>query len=1198
MSRVRLVLLALACFLFTLPALAQFNASIQGTVTDPTGAVVPNAQVTATNQATGVAQTQTTDASGLYRISHMAPGNYTVAVSAASFKDSIQRGVVVLAETPRGLNVTLQPGQAAEQVTVTAGGEQLQTETVNNQGTINTQEIINIPQPGRDPYELVRTVPGVFGTGARFGNSNQAINLNASAGPGGSSNEIFQTENQIQVSANGQRISANNVLVDGVSVNSLNWGGAAVVTPNQESVSEITVVASNFDAENGRNSGIIVKTVSKNGTNNLHGSGIILGQDPGLNAFNKFYGPTPGAGAKPLTCTSGSNTFTINASQCPERAQNKYRQFAGSLGGPIVKDHLFAFFSYEGIRSAGSTLNRSVPLETPQFEQYVIQNNPKSLAAQIFQLPGITPRYSTAQKTVDCCSFDGRAVGTWYQAGTAIGQAVGNGPDGIPDWGIYDVRVPNSSRGNQYNGRLDFDAGKNQFFGSTYVTFFDTNNGGIRPLMDVTNSPTNSVAAVGWTRTLTNSLLNDLRGNFTRFAFNQLKTSGTTDYGLPQIRIFDFDIGGFGANDGFMGVGQSGTTPGALAQNTFEIRDTLSWVVGKHAFRFGAEGIKEQNNDNESGQARPQYQFRGLLNFANDACCFFEQVGVNPTTGGPVNGLRHFRTGDYAVFAQDAWKLRPNLTLTLGLRWEYFTPITETNNLLSNYILGAGVGTGSGLPCDNIPGVCNGAVKPVTQLYNGDKNNFAPKVGFTWSPAASGGNTVLRGGVALAYNRDMGVNFSNVRQNTPNFALASSCCFFDPGKIQGPPPGSNILYAIAPASSPFGFPTNPGYAFGVAPDGALCSNAACTTVQPIQIFGAFPNEPNPYVYLASLELQQAFGKHDVLKIGYSGSRSRKLLREADLNRLVPGDGWDGTKDFTVNASPNGIACGATNPQCPAPFQVGNARFSQIFFAKPDVNASYDSLITSVTHSVSYGLTLVGAYTWGHSIDTASFDFGASSNQFEQSPQIVQKSNSDYDVRNYFQLSAVWDVPWLRNNHSFAGFLLGGWTISTIATHNSGFPFTAYRGCCDPVKDPTSGDDTLPDLPFAYFGGIIQDPTKQQFINGIFPNPKSEFDITTKGIGCRCRNIFRGPSYSDVDLSLAKSFLLPKLPALGENARIEFRADAFNAFNILNLSAFGFSAVVPGINNATSGDITNTNQFGKANTAYAGRTVELQARFQF
>lgn len=1203
MSRLRWCYLPvlLAALVLASPAFGQFNASVQGTVTDPSGAVVPGASVTVTNQSTGIETTVTSDSAGLYRVDHLQPGAYRIAVNAPSFMRSTSENVQVLAETPRGFNVTLQPGTAGEQVTVTAGNEQLQTETANNQATIGTREVLEIPQTGRDPYELLRTVPGVFGTGARQANGN-ALALPQQVGPNGSASQIFQTENQVQVTANGQRVSANHYLVDGVQVDSLNNGGSAVITPNQESVSEITAVAGTYDAQDGRNSGLITKTVSKSGTNNLHGSGVILFTDPGLNAFNKFYGPTPTANAKPIPCTSGTTRFTILASQCPERSEQKYRQFAGSLGGPVIKDHLFFFFSYEGVRLHNSVLQRNVILETPQFEQYVKSTNPNSIAAKIFSLPGITPRIATPTTTpcsslvttncvVDCCSLDGRALGTWYQAGTGIGQAIGNGPDGIPDWGKFDLRVPNSSTGNQYNGRMDFNAGKNQFFFGTYYTMLDNLNGGNRPITDLSLSPDNWTAAVGWTRILSNSLINDLRGNVTRFTFNQ--ENSPTNFGLPQIGIFDFDANGFGdqSRNGFLGLVSASTTPARLAQNTFDLRDTLTWVFGRHALRLGGDFIREQNNDDESGADRPFYQFRGLLNFANDACCFNEQVFVNPQTGGPANGLRHFRTSDYAAFAQDTWKMRPNLTLTLGLRWEYFTPLTETNNLMTNYVFGGT--TVNGLTCVNyFPGACAGSVQPTTQLYNSDRHNFGPKLGLAWSPANSAGHLVLRAGFGISYNRNFGVVFSNIRQNsTPLQAAAQACCFFDPGRIQGPPPGSNILYALGSSNSAFSYPRNPGLSFGIAPDGALCANAACTSVTKTDLFGALPNEPNPYVYSYSFDMEEAFTASDTLKLGYYGSRSRKLVRTIDLNRITPGDTFDGTIDEVMNSSastdPKGVPCGPSNPACPKPVAVGNNRFGRIFFPLPDVNASYDALIANVTHRVKFGLTLSGSYTWSHTIDTASYDIGAQ--QFEPSNPVLNKANADFDARNYFQLAGVWDLPIFRTRHDLLGDVLGGWTISAIATHNSGFPFTAAIGTCDTSHD-RNGDSFCPDYPFAYFGGMIQNPSKQQFINGIFPNPGAEFDTTTKGPGCRCRNIFTGPGYSDVDLSLAKNFRLPTLPVLGENARLEFRGDAFNAFNILNLAGFA-PATAPT-------DIKNMGQFGKANTATAGRVIQLQARFLF
>jgi hypothetical protein len=1190
--RCKLLLSALLS-LCAVSANAQFKASLQGTVLDTKGGVVAGAKVTVTNLDTGIQHETTTSDQGFYRINELPPGVYNLTVEAAGFKQSVSKNIAVEAEQPRGLDVTLEVGGVQESITVSASAQGLQTENASTTNTITSQEVLTLPQFGRDPYELIRLTPGVFGDAARQGNGN-SFTLPQQVGPGGSKDQIFQVENQVPVVANGQRVTANTYSLDGVSINSLSNGGAAVITPNQESVQEIVVTSASFNAEQGRNSGAQVEVISRGGTNSYHGSALIKFNDKGLNAFNKFYGPTTGT-LPTLPCEGGA--FTIVASHCPTRNDQKYRDFGGSLSGPIIHDKLFFFFSYEGIRKTFTETKRDVKLETPAFEKYVIQVNPNSLAAKIFNLPGIAPRISTTTKEVDCCSLvtnpsdpNFRQLGQWYLPGNTpkMGQAVGNGPDTITDWGIYDLRIPHSSRGNQFNGRVDYSRGKNQFFFSSYYVFLNNLDGGNRPLEDVAFIPHNYVATVGWTRTISSFLVNEVRFNVTRFAFNQLQPTGNTNYGIPQIRLFDFDAGGLGDPGTILGIGQVGTTPGKLAENTFAFRDTLNWVHGAHSSKFGVDITREQNNDNEPGFERPNYQFRGLLNFANDACCFFEGVAVNPLTGAPPDAQRYFRTAAYSLFFQDDWKIRPNLTINLGLRWEYFPPITETQNRLSNYIFGT-------------QGFIVGGVHVVKQLYNSDKNNFGPRLGFAYSPNIWGKKVVLRGGFGILYNRPYNTEFSNVRQNTPFFAQAGLCCFFDPGAIVGPPPGSKIQYALGSSKLANSYPANPNLAFSVAPDGALCGNAACTTATPVDIFGALPNEPTPYVYVYSLQTQLEL-VHDLqITVGYQGSRSRKLARTIDLNRFIPGDNFDpcnpvtpgktcgnpGFPDKIQSASPDGIPCGPTNPLCPAPIVVGNSRFGRVFVPLPDVNASYDAGIFEATRRFSRGFTLSAVYTLSHSIDTASYEIGFQ--QTDPSNQLLNKGSSDYDVRHHFQLSSYWELPFLRSRHDFVGNVFGGWTLGGILDKHSGFPFSALIGSCDTNND-RNGDGYCPDMPFAYKGGAISSPSKQQWINGIFPSPATEFDVTTKGPGCRCRNIFTGPGYTDIDLSAGKIFTLPHTRILGEGAKLELRANLFNAFNILNLQD-----LVPA---TAPTDIINTGSFGRPADGLSGRVIEFQLRFSF
>ena len=284
---------------------------------------------------------------------------------------------------------------------------------------------------------LLRLAPGVFGDGARSGTGG-AVALPNASGPGGSNNSIFQTENQIPIVANGQRTSQNNFEIDGVSVNSLDWGGAAVVTPNQESVKAIRVASSDYSAEAGRNSGAQIQVVSQNGTNQFHGSGVFKYNDPLFNAFNKFGGPN---GAPPV------------------RVEQLLRQFAASVGGPIVKNKLFFFFSYEGLRQ-GNTNFTTAYVETPEFRQQVIAARPGSIIAQVFNSPGIAPRVTAVIPTACPAGF---AAGTCRQVPGGLdlgsltgarGQYVDNGAnpagaglDGVPDIAFAQIALPAHSTG-------------------------------------------------------------------------------------------------------------------------------------------------------------------------------------------------------------------------------------------------------------------------------------------------------------------------------------------------------------------------------------------------------------------------------------------------------------------------------------------------------------------------------------------------------------------------------------------------------------------------------------------------------------------------------------------------------------------------------------------------------------------------------
>jgi len=1153
----------LICGLFLLVAAvtanAQFRAGVQGTVTDASGGLVPAATVTLTSKETGRVQEVKTSDEGFYRISELAPGIYTLSVEKAGFKKSTLDNLAIRAENVQGLDLMLTTGEVTETVTVTSDGPaELATENANIDKGITTEEIRRLPQFGRDPYELLRLTPGIFGDAARGGGGASA-GLPNGTGPGGSNSSIFQVENQPQITANGQRVSANSFQIDGVSVNSLSHGGAAVVTPNQESVKEVSVMSSTYSAEDGRNSGAQIKLVSQNGTNDFHGSLFLKANDPRWNSFNK-YGPGFGGAG-------------------PERVNQRYKQFGGSLGGPLPlprfgeggpawlggRDKSFFFFSYEGLRSrSASSLVTFV--ETPEYRARIQQLRPGSIVSRILGSAGIEPRIIGVLPQ-NCSNFGNdparcRVVGNGLDIGSpagatgqylSFGNLMGGGFDGIPDIQRVQVALPNLVEGNQYNLRLDFKPTQNDQLALSYYISkrdqvgSDAGSAG-RPGSDIRTTPTNTSGMITYIRTLGNSMVNEARFNFTRFAYDEVQSAQDTNFGIPRIEIesLPFDRIRFGAPQGE-------TTPGIFAETQYEFRDVLSVVRGNMGWKFGGELRWEHNNDNLNGGSRPLYTFGGLFNFANDAPLFY-QINADPRTGGPADARRAFRTNYYGLFAQNDWKARPNLTLNLGLRWEYFSPLREKDGKLSNIVFGSN-------------GLSNARISVVDELTNPDRNNFAPRLGFAYSP--NFGNTmggllnesraVIRGGFGISYDRTPNVLFANSRGNPPFFARYQICCGTSASDFSTPFAGGQILYALGSSNSPFSYPVNPALAVGIDP--ATGSPAG----RSVEVYGAQPNTPNAYVYTYSLGGQYDLGGNLVADLGYQGSTSHKLIRLVNQNFLYP----------------------------------NNGSFFAVYVPHSDVNANYNAMNARLSRRFASGYQFDVNYRWAKSIDTLSNEGpGAETNQTFPQDLHTERGPSDYDVAHSITTSGLWDVPFFRHSKNAAGKIFGGWQLSGIMTWHTGFPWTPKTGNC--VTTP-GGPGLCPSRPLGYFGGAATDTSNDAFIRGIFPGngtPTTNPDgtISTRyflltnprnpgripGIG---RNSFRGPRYFSVDLTVGKKTALPGF--LGEGASLDLRANFFNAFNNLNLTPFRFFAA----------NIEDPN-FGRAERGLAGRVIELQARFSF
>ena len=1162
---------------FALIANAQFKAVLQGTVSDSSGSSVVGANVVLTNTETNKEVSTVSNNDGFYRFNGLAPGNYKLVVTQTNFKQYVVEKVEVGADGLQGLNIALETGGISEIVTVTSEAETLKTEDANIDNTLSTKEILRLPQVGRDPYELARLTPGIFGDGARGGNGGSSGFPN-SPGPGGSNSSIFQTENQVPITANGQRVEANNFQIDGVSVNSQTNGGGAIITPSQEAVKEVNISSSTYSAEDGRNSGAVVKVVSQNGTNDYHGSGFFKYNDPGLNSFNKF----PNA---------------------PARVTQRLKQFGGSFGGPLPflnfgeggpfatsgKDKLFFFFAYEGLRNNTNTTSDAF-VETSQFRDAVRALRPNGVTARVFGAPGIAPRILSVLPTT-CAAAGygpqrcqavsggldiGSITGTrnvYLPFGDGVGRAnIGGGFDGIPDVQFVRLNVPNTFAGNQYFTRVDYNAtAKDSIAVSTFFTPTLANGSDIagrsRPIGDIISDRLSFSVAAIYNRTISATKFNQARVNYSGFSYDEVASNPGSNFGIPRIEIeqLPFDRIRFGAP-------QNENTPGILSEKSVDFSDTFNWLIGNHALKFGTQLRFDINERSLIGGARPIFTFTGFFNLANDTP-IFEGINADPNTGTPASAERRYRTNDYAFFVQDDWKVKPNLTVNLGLRYEFFPPISDGLNQQTNLIFGPN-------------GLSDSRVELVDQFFQSDKNNFGPQIGIAYSPGFLKNKAVIRGGFGIGYNRIPSVVFINSLANPPFFSRFGICCG-TAGPAGGDGFGSpfvdgQILYALGSSNSPNSFPRNPLLGGGINPMTGLPFNSS------VEIYGSPQNQPNAQSFRYSLEGQYQLPAKLTATVGYQGSANQNLIRLVNQNFI---------------------------------FANVNPRIFQAFLPTPDVISRYNALLATLERRFANGFQFQANYRFAKSLDNLSNSGpGFVTNQTFPVDNDSEYGPSDFDVRHNLNVFGLWDLPIFRNRNDLVGTFLGGWQVNGIVTWHTGFPFTpvvANQG----IRS-ASGAEFGPFRPIGFFGGAGNNTSNDTFLNGngnftgsfiagancraamgvgcnrIFQTTlnrnlmgQTSFLVNPPGIG---RNGFRGPRYFSTDISISKRFDLPKGLRISENTGLDLRVNLFNAFNNLNLAPFGFASDSTRINN----DDNPNPRFGRATTGLAGRVIELQARFSF
>jgi carboxypeptidase family protein/TonB-dependent receptor-like protein len=1148
--------------IFALPAFAQSQTTgrIAGTVKDEKGAVIRGAEVTIANKATGEARTAPADDEGNYIVSFVPPGVYQVSVKANGFKSAVIDNIRVVITETTSVNAELSVGVAEEAITITSAAQLAQTDGAQLGRVVDSRAVDELPLATRNFTQILGLSPGA----ATYLPDNTSVGRNSQ-----------------NISVNGARVTNNNFQINGVDANSMGTNSAPSLSiPAPETIQEFKVQTSLYDATFGRSGGGNIQAVTKSGTNEFHGTVYEYFRNDALNANN------------PFLKTAGVS-----------RPALKRNIFGGALGGPVVKDKLLFFASYQGTRerNGASVFN--------------------SLSQNVLIAPGLTDDRSeqTLLNTFKPALLTGLPAIRIHPAALALLNAKdADGQFLIPTPqanGRYTGSTPSSYREDQFNANLDWRvnerntlSGKFFFFNSPQTLTLPSFLGGGPNVPGFGNFQENNgrIATLQYTRVFSANVINEARAGYSFLRVDA----------FPQQPINDADVGIRRANaDVFPGLGwiriaaaaggiTFGTSPTidvlATAPST-TFYDSLSITKGKHTIRMGAEVRYNENNYSLNFFTRGQIDF---LNFNS-----FLTGNTLVSVFGSGVGDRSLRATDYNFFAQDDWKISPKLTLNLGLRYELDLPPYDTRGRLATFdpalykprpLVVGGVPVGPPIggyvqagnviqqhDSADIPNIGKRVVNSV------DPNNFAPRIGFAYSPLDSG-RLVLRGGYGIYYSRTsfQYITLNVIAPPTYVFGARVGAPFEDP-------------FFVAPAPSQF-----PTLVPGVALSGTLFDR----------------NLRTPYLQQYNANVQYELAKDLLLEVGYVGTRGLNLFRQVGINqaRLA-------TPQNPITNEVLGTRITANTPAnalLRAPFQgVGVNNFFQ---NQSTGQSSYNSLQTSVTRRLSRGAQFLASYTWAKSIDNASGQGGGAGTTGlvntgavgETSAiignQLDNRANrgvSDFDRTHRFILSGFWELPspgFVKD--STAGKLIfDGWQIGGILTIMSGLPIDIVDTGAGSFYGLSGGGAALARPNFAL--GATRETANSNAPSGYFFNPfafarpvvlanqpiRSSGGAAIAGavgtdIGAVGRNILRGPRQKNTDFSVIKRF------HVSESKNVEFRAEFFNLFNQVNLAnpISDLNAVLAsGGSLDANGNIVNPGSFGRIISATNNpRLIQFALKFNY
>jgi hypothetical protein len=1089
------LLLMLGLVLLSTVAYSQETASIVGTVTDQSGAPVPNAKVTITNTDTGIVRSITTNAAGSYAAGELEIGHYDVSVEVTGFKTSRQNGITLnVGDTVRS-DAILQVGESKETVTVEANVVQVQADSNEVSQTITTAEVADLATNGRNVIQLAALVPG------------------ASSQLPGFDNVMAQTQNR-SIEYNGQRNDHNDWIINGGEAYDRGGGGIMLVSPSQDAIAEFKVFTSNFAADLGQASGGMIVMSTKAGTQKYHGGLWEYIRNDDLDANTFFGNASPQANGK--------------AQPIPEL---RYNTFGFNFGGPIPiekQKKTFFFYNMEWRRrvNGGQFYNTNVPSAAEEAGNFsalssvlTVPNvgDPAEIAK--FAQYGLTPGQPFPNNTIPKGLLDPNiqalfGAGLFPSGNTASGAYIANANQ------LSDYREETARVDHQFGAKLAlmasliYDNGVENDYPPLWA-------GGSFATAGSVMAVPSWAGVVHATHTISPTLLNEMAFNVNGNNIN------ITDLGLWK-KPSGYNVQNiFGANTAdklpsfnigapyYLGY-SPGWWPWYNTWRSWQGKDDLSWIHGKHNLKFGFSYMfthKWQQYQTNAG---------GGFNFGQQTGNSLAdmELGLASSYSEPINlGFVQISNNTFSTYAMDDWRISSRLTLNLGVRWEGMPHAYDTANNASNFYpalynpaqaaqflksgalntAGPGFETVPSAPVSTFPFYMNGVGLAgkngvPSGLVNNSWDTFAPRIGFAYDLTGKQ-KTILRAGTGMFYERLAGNEMYNLIQNSVPFAFSAN---------------ANQVYVSSPTTS--------------------WTNGQTATIPyyPSSIWMLDKNYQVPTSLQWSVGIQQQLAQNAVLSVSYVGNSNFHQTEGVNINPLSP-------SDTTDRLAVCGSVCGYTGVQANANLFRPYQGWSTIFDQQMGATSNYNSLQISLRTTDWHHLTLAESYTWSHAFDIIDGElFSAINNPFDAR---WDYGPSGFDRRQISVTSIIYKIPFLRNssNHVLRTGL-GGWEISGIYTLQSGAPFTVGYGSDNLGFGGGTGNRAEILAPVTYPKTL-----SQWFSTSSYAAPGAlQWSNQQK-------NDLVGPHTNMWNMALYKAF------EIKEDARFEFRAESFNSFNTPNFS---------------------------------------------